>query len=109
VRLADLFLEDDPFEVGAPAQGDIDLAVSEGAAADVDDDSVESLPLALVDGDGPGQAERILDERADSLGDEFSRPIVVVELEELPGVGLDGDFEPFLELNRQDSGRGDRC
>ena len=60
MRLPDLFLEDDPLEAGAPAQGDIDLAVGEGAAADIDDDLVERLPLALVDGDGPGELDRIL-------------------------------------------------
>ena len=37
-------------------------AVLERAAAEVNQHPVESLALTLVDGDGPGQFERVLDE-----------------------------------------------
>src|SRR5512142_413702 len=48
-----------------PAEHHVELAVREDAAGDVDDDAVERLALALVDGHRPGELHRILAELAD--------------------------------------------
>ncbi len=57
----------------APAQRHIKLARREHAAGEVDDQPVQRLALALMDGDRPGKLERQLGERADDLAAEASR------------------------------------
>ena len=63
---ADGAVQHEAFERAAPAQGHVDLAGGEGVAR-VDHGLVEGEALALVDGDGPGQAQGVLGEGAQFL------------------------------------------
>lgn len=58
-------------ESAATGEGDIDLAVAEGGAVEVDVDSVEGEALGFVDGDGPSEFEWILGETADGFGGDL--------------------------------------
>ena len=65
-RAGDSGPQHDPFKTLAAAEGDIDLPVREGGLG-INDGSFKSQTLALVDGDGPGELEGILSERAQNL------------------------------------------
>ncbi len=96
MRAEDGRFQDQSLEARAAAEGDINLAVGECPPADVDDDVPERLALALVDGDRPGQLDRVLNERPDGLADDGVLFRVVREAVEVPFVG--GDFHPLAVL-----------
>lgn len=104
VALQDGRLEDDALERRAAAEGDVDLPVGERAAPDVDDDPVERLALALVDGDRPGQAQGILGERAHGFGLDPIRRDLVTKAEQLPGVGGEVDVPHTRDVDDDDVG-----
>ena len=77
------------FERAAARQRNVGLTVRERAAPEIDVDLVERQPLALVDGQRPGQAQRELPERAGDRLDDLLRRLVVGVAPALPGDRLD--------------------
>gem|GEM_PF-4353519 len=71
VGVCDFAGEGEAGEGAATGEGDIDLAMAEGGAVEVDVDSVEGEALGFVDGDGPSEFEWILGETADGFGGDL--------------------------------------
>ena len=67
VASGDLFLQLDAVQRGATAQGHIGLSAGEYPSGKVYHHPAEGQPLAFVNGDGPCQADGVLDEYAQFL------------------------------------------
>ena len=85
--------------------------MGEGAAAKVDIDTVEGQTLGLMDGEGPGEPQRKLLERAGDRFDDFVGVLVERVAPAFPGDGLDlvflaGKRDPDV-LVRQPGDAGD--
>src|SRR5581483_241375 len=78
-----------PFQRAAARQGHVRLAVGERAAPQVDVDLVQRKPLALVDGERPGQPQRKLAEGASHRFDDLLRRAVEGVAPAFPGCLLD--------------------
>ncbi len=96
---AEFLLEDDALQAAAAAEGDIGLAVFEGAPAEVYDGAVKGFALSFVDGYGPGEFEGVLGEGADDFFFElFGVFGIYAVFDDFPGVGLqfEGVFGAFF-------------
>ena len=101
-----------PFQRAAARQRNVGLAVRERAAAKVDIHLVERQPLALVDGERPGQPHRELAEGAGHRLDDLLGRLVEGVAPAFPGCLLDlvlvaVDLDPdALLLQARDAGDG---
>ena len=87
MALSERLLQDKPVQRGAAGEGHVHLPMGEGPPAHVDDRLLEGLALALVDGDGEGQAHRVLGEGADRFRGQL--PLLQEKAVDLPGVRRD--------------------
>lgn len=88
--MADGSAQNNAFQGAATAEGHIELAVFESAGAEVNDYLIEGFALAFVDGDGPGEFERVLREGADGFGADAAAVVRFVA-DNFPG--FEGHFD----------------
>ena len=76
--------------------------MGKGSPADIDDHPVEGFPLTLMDGNGPGQLEGILGERAQGFGINFPDFLIKRISEDLPGKRGDRDDKVTRKFHPDD-------
>ena len=87
--------EDEPLGTAKTGEGYVGLARGEDRL-EVDGRPLEGQSLALVYGDGPGQAQRVVPEGADDLG--LHVPRLLVEAVALVVPGVEGRLDHFARL-----------